>query len=87
MFVFVNVCVLVLRRDRVDHEHFHTPTAVPVIGMGICLALIAQKAVDAPEDLLFGGGLLVLGAVLYLINRAATGWWSPWTPPPSPGTS
>jgi basic amino acid/polyamine antiporter, APA family len=73
VFVFVNVCVLVLRRDHVDHDHFRTPTAVPVIGTGICLALIAQKAVDAPEDLLFGGGLLVLGAVLYLINRAATG--------------
>ena len=69
----VNVSVLVLRRDPVDHAHFRAPTAMPVIGMGICLALIVQKAVDAPEDLLFGGGLLVLGAVLYLINRAATG--------------
>ena len=73
VFVFVNACVLILRSDRVEHEHFRTPTAVPVIGAGICIALLVQKAVDAPENLLFGGGLLVLGAVLYLINRAATG--------------
>jgi APA family basic amino acid/polyamine antiporter len=73
VFVFVNVCVLVLRRDRVDHEHFRTPTIIPVVGAGVCIALIVQKAVDAPEDLLFGGALLLLGAILYVINRAATG--------------
>jgi hypothetical protein len=28
----VNIAVLVLRRDRVEHEHFHAPTAIPIIG-------------------------------------------------------
>jgi hypothetical protein len=46
---------------------------VPVIGGGICIALLVQKAVDAPDNLLFGGGLLALGAVLYLVTRAMTG--------------
>ena len=72
VFVCVNVAVLVLRRDPVDHDHFRAPTAVPVLGALICVALIVQKAVDAPEDLLLAAGLLLLGAVLYLVTRGAT---------------
>ena len=32
VFVIVNITVLVLRRDRVEHEHFTAPTVVPVLG-------------------------------------------------------
>ena len=29
VFTVVNIAVLVLRRDPVDHEHFRAPTALP----------------------------------------------------------
>jgi amino acid transporter len=32
VFTIVNVAVLVLRRDPVDHQHFHAPTVIPVVG-------------------------------------------------------
>jgi APA family basic amino acid/polyamine antiporter len=32
VFAGVNIPVLVLGRDRVDHTHFRTPTALPVLG-------------------------------------------------------
>jgi amino acid transporter len=43
VFIFVNVAVLVLRRDRVAHAHFHAPTALPVIGIVVCVALMTEK--------------------------------------------
>ena len=73
VFVCVNVSVLVLRRDRVDHDHYRTPTFVPILGALICLVLIVQKIVDDAGQLVLAGGLLVLGAVLYLIARATAG--------------
>ncbi len=73
VFVGVNVSVLVLRRDPVDHDHFRVPTAIPVIGGAICVGLLLQKVLDAPDDLLVAAGLLALGAVLYLLARAMTG--------------
>ena len=32
VFTVVNIVVLVLRRDRVDHDHFTAPTILPVLG-------------------------------------------------------
>ena len=78
MFVFVNIAVLVLRRDPVDHEHFHAPSALPVIGVAVCIGLIVQKAFDYSSQFLYGGGLVALGIVLALITRLTQG------PPPEP---
>ena len=78
VFICVNVAVLVLRRDPVEHEHFHAPSAIPVIGAAACTALIVQKAVTETETFLYAGGLIVLGIVLWLINRALT---TPESPP------
>ena len=36
VFTVVNIAVLVLRKDKVDHEHFHTPTFLPVVGAIAC---------------------------------------------------
>jgi APA family basic amino acid/polyamine antiporter len=72
VFVCVNVAVLVLRRDRVEHEHFHAPSAIPVIGAVACAGLIVQKAVTETETFLYAGGLIGLGIVLWLANRALT---------------
>jgi APA family basic amino acid/polyamine antiporter len=65
VFGIVNVCVLVLRRDPVDHEHFVVPSFVPVIGVAISLALLTQIEADT-----YGRAalLVALGAALWVVN-------------------
>ncbi len=70
VFVCVNTAVLVLRREPVDHEHFHAPTALPVLGAIACVALIVQKAFDEPVTFAYAGGLIALGIALWAITRA-----------------
>lgn len=65
VFAVVNVSVLVLRRDKVDADHFVAPTALPFIGAIVSLALLTTK--DG-EIFLFAAGLLGLGAILWLIT-------------------
>ncbi|KQM59695.1 APC family permease [Agreia sp. Leaf210] len=69
LFVFIstNIAVLVLRRDRVEHKHFRVWTFVPVLGVASCILLLTQQE---PIVWAFGGGFLVLGAILYVIARA-----------------
>jgi basic amino acid/polyamine antiporter, APA family len=66
VFVIVNVSVLVLRRDQVPHDHFRAPSALPVIGVIVCLALLTQQeaAIYARAGILLG-----IGIVLWAINR------------------
>jgi basic amino acid/polyamine antiporter, APA family len=73
VFVGVNIAVLVLRRDPVDHDHWHAPTVLPVLGAIACAGLIVQKAIDDTKDLALAAGLLVLGVVLWAISRAIAG--------------
>jgi APA family basic amino acid/polyamine antiporter len=73
VFTCVNVAVLVLRRDPVAHEHFRAPTALPVIGALTCVALVARTLVDDPGTAAYAAGLLVLGAVLWVLARAIAG--------------
>jgi len=70
LFVFLsaNVSVLVLRRDRVEHDHFKVWTFVPVLGIASCILLLTQQRGIV---WLFGGALVLLGAVLYFIARAS----------------
>ncbi|HWI46455.1 MAG TPA: APC family permease, partial [Rubrobacter sp.] len=39
-FIMVNVSVMVLRGDRVGHEHFRTPTIFPILGIVVSAALL-----------------------------------------------
>ena len=73
VFVCVNVAVLLLRRDPVDHEHWRAPTVLPVLGAAACLGLIVQKAVEDAVIFAYAGGLLALGVVLWVITRAIAG--------------
>jgi APA family basic amino acid/polyamine antiporter len=68
LFVFLsaNVSVLVLRRDKVEHDHFRVWTFVPVLGIASCILLLTQQS---PHVWLFGAILLAVGLVLYLIAR------------------
>jgi amino acid transporter len=66
LFVFLsaNISVLVLRRDRVDHDHFRVWTFVPWLGIASCVLLLTQQR---PIVWLFGAALLAVGGVLYLL--------------------
>lgn len=66
VFLSANVSVLVLRRDRVDHDHFRVWTFVPVLGIASCILLFSQQR---PVVWLFGGILLAVGVVLFLLTR------------------
>jgi APA family basic amino acid/polyamine antiporter len=74
VFTVVNVAVLVLRRDRVDHEHFRTPTVLPVLGALSCAFLAGPWTGRDPVQYKIAGVLLGIGIVLWVvtvfINRA-----------------
>jgi basic amino acid/polyamine antiporter, APA family len=74
VFAVVNVAVLVLRRDRIDADHFRAPTVLPVIGAAVSLALLTTK--DG-EVFLRAGALLALGVVLWLVTWYAHGRHQP----------
>ncbi len=65
VFAVVNVTVLVLRGDSVEHDHFSAPSVVPVVGVGISIALLTQI-----EAVTFGrvGLILVLGVAIWVLN-------------------
>jgi basic amino acid/polyamine antiporter, APA family len=73
VFVCVNVAALVLRRDRVEHDHWRAPTVLPALGALACFGLIVQKAFDDAVVFAYAGGLMALGVVLWAISRALTG--------------
>ena len=74
VFTVVNVAVLVLRKDPVKHEHFRTPTFLPVVG-GLCCAFLAGPWTGRdPVQYKIAGVLLGIGVVLWVVtvwaNRA-----------------
>ena len=68
VFTVVNIAVLVLRRDPVEHKHFRAPTAIPVIGAVACAYLASPLSGRAAADYRVAGVLLVIGVVLWLIT-------------------
>jgi len=66
VFLSANVSVLVLRRDKVEHQHFRVWTFVPFLGIASCLLLMTQQR---PAVWLFAAILLAVGAVLYVVAR------------------
>jgi len=70
VFTVVNICALVLRRHSVDHDHFVAPTVVPVIGALACAFLVGPWTDRATVEYKIGGGLLVLGVVLWAMTWA-----------------
>ena len=65
VFSAVNLSVLVLRRAPVDHEHFRAPTAIPMIGAAVSIALMTTK-----EAATFAraGLLLLIGVALWALT-------------------
>jgi APA family basic amino acid/polyamine antiporter len=70
VFTVVNVAVLVLRRDPVEHRHFRAPTVIPVLGALACAFLASPLSGRAATDYKVAGVLLVIGVVLWAITYA-----------------
>jgi basic amino acid/polyamine antiporter, APA family len=74
VFTVVNVAVLVLRRDPVGHEHFRTPTFLPILGALACAFLAGPWTGRDPVQYNIAGILIGIGIVLWLVtvlvNRA-----------------
>ena len=74
VFTIVNICVLVLRKDTVDSDHFVTPTVIPIIAGVCCAFLVTPLTGRDGEQYVVAGWLLVLGVVLWAVtwfaNRA-----------------
>jgi basic amino acid/polyamine antiporter, APA family len=75
VFTIVNVAVLVLRRDKVEHRHFRTPTFLPIVGALSCAFLVGPWTGRDPVQYTIAGVLLAIGVVLWIVtvmvNRAA----------------
>lgn len=71
VFTVVNVAVLVLRRDPVEHKHFRTPTFLPVVGALSCGFLVTPFTDRNPDQYLIAGVLLAIGIALWLLNQLA----------------
>ena len=82
VFAIVNISVLVLRREAVEHEHFVVPSAVPVIGVVISLALLTQIE---SETYVRAAMLVGLGAALWIVNWLIVRRQGP--PPPRDATA
>ncbi|MCR5855288.1 APC family permease [Mesorhizobium sp. J428] len=70
VFTIVNVAVLVLRKDKVDHQHFKAPTILPVVGAVCCAFLVGPWTGRAVEQYAIAGVLLLLGVVLWFVTVA-----------------
>ncbi|WP_328520847.1 APC family permease [Kribbella sp. NBC_00359] len=73
VFAVVNVAVLVLRRDKVEHKHFHAPTALPVLGVVLCVYLASPLSGRDSADYKIAGWLMLVGvglwAITWLLNK------------------
>ncbi|WP_309232841.1 amino acid permease [Blastococcus sp. TML/C7B] len=72
LFVFLstNTAVLVLRKDRVEADHFRVWPVVPVLAVASCLLLLWKQEAGT---WLRAAILLAVGVVLYLLAQAP--WW------------
>lgn len=74
VFTVVNIAVLVLRKDKVGHSHFRTPTFLPVLGAICCAFLAGPWTGRDPVQYRIAGVLIGIGIALwfvnYLVNRS-----------------
>jgi amino acid transporter len=68
VFAVVNVAVLVLRTDRVGHDHFRTPTILPVMGMFSCAFLAGPWTGRAMVQYQVASVLIAIGIGLWIIT-------------------
>jgi basic amino acid/polyamine antiporter, APA family len=69
VFTMVNMAVLILRRDRVEHDHFRAPSWMPVLGALVCLILALPITGRGGDVYLRAGVLIAIGVILWFVNR------------------
>ncbi|MHA7294066.1 APC family permease [Arthrobacter sp. HLT1-21] len=71
LFVFLstNIAVLVLRKDRVKHQHFRIPAMFPYLAIASSILLMTQQSADI---WLRAGVLVVIGLALYAIQHSTS---------------
>jgi amino acid transporter len=74
VFTVVNIAVLVLRKDKVGHSHFRTPTIVALLGALTCAFLAGPWTGRDPAQYRIAGVLIAIGIALWVVtvfvNRA-----------------
>ncbi|TDD02260.1 APC family permease [Saccharopolyspora terrae] len=73
VFAVVNVAVLVLRKDEVEHDHFKAPTWVPVLGALTCAFFASPLSGRPATEYIIAGVLLGIGVIFWLINYLVKG--------------
>ncbi|MGY1690217.1 APC family permease [Geodermatophilus sp. SYSU D01105] len=68
VFLSTNTAVLVLRRDRVEADHWRAPTVLPVLGIASCLLLLARQEAGTWVR---AGVLLAVGVLLHAGTQVA----------------
>ncbi|KRE08472.1 amino acid permease [Bosea sp. Root670] len=68
VFTVVNVAVLVLRNDKVEHGHFRTPTFLPIVGAISCAFLAGPWTGRASVQYTIAGVLIGVGVVLWVVT-------------------
>ena len=70
VFTVVNIAVLVLRRQPVDHEHFAAPTYLPYVGALVCAYMVGPwaRSEEQYKQYTIAGWLLAVGLVLWLVT-------------------
>ncbi|WP_375176031.1 APC family permease [Pseudooceanicola sp.] len=69
VFAVVNVAVLILKRDKVDHDHFRTPVWVAVAGAVSCAFLVGPWTGRNPAQYGIAAVLIGIGIVLWFATR------------------
>jgi basic amino acid/polyamine antiporter, APA family len=73
VFTIVNIAVLVLRKDEVEHEHFRAPSWTPWLGIVLCGFLATPLSGRPLQQFVVAGYLLLAGVVLWVINYFVVG--------------
>ncbi|QGK68598.1 amino acid permease [Allosaccharopolyspora coralli] len=73
VFAVVNVAVLVLRKEKVEHEHFRAPTWVPVLGAITCAFFASPFSGRPATEYVIMGLLLGVGVLFWVVNYFVTG--------------
>lgn len=68
VFTVVNITVLVLRKDPVDHKHFRTPTFLPILGALSCGFLVGPWTGRDVVQYKIAGILIAVGIALWLVT-------------------
>ncbi|MFD8555975.1 APC family permease [Streptosporangium canum] len=69
VFALVNVAVLVLRKDVVEHGHYRAPSWMPALGAVVCLVLALPVTGRGGDVYIRAGVLVAVGVVLWFVNR------------------